>query len=233
MEKITGFKGFDKDLCCLGFQYEIGKEYHIDGKIICCTAGFHFYTDPRDVFKYYTPGKNNRFCIVEGSGTSDTDSNDSKIAVSDIKIIKELSLNELHIAIRKYIKEHEQDKTEAEKASSSGDYSSASSSGNKSSASSSGDYSSASSSGYASGALAVGTQAKASVNSQCVGVVVGYGTRARGAVGSWLVLSEAHFNKEHATIIDCVRCAKIDGKNLLANTWYTLKNGHFVEVDEG
>ena len=220
MEKIIGYKGFDKDLKCRGFQYEIGKEYHMDGEIECCSRGFHLCTDPRDVFHYYTPGKNNRFCIVEGSGTSnkETKPDDSKIAVSDIKIVKELSLHEMHLAIHEYIKEHT-----TEEASSSGDASSASSSGYASSASTS---------GRCSGALAVGTHARATAAAQGVALAVGYGTCARGAVGAWLVLSEAHIDDNNEIILDCVRCAKIDGKNLLADTWYMLKNGHFVQVED-
>ena len=265
MEKIIGYKGFDKDLKCRGFQYEIEKEYHMDGKIECCSTGFHLCTDPRDIFRYYSPGNQNRFCLVEGSGTFDKeiDSDDSKIAVSDIKIIKELSLHEIHLAIREYIKEHTTEEAStlddessasssgdessasssgyASSASSSGRYSSASSSGNASSASSSGDASSASSSGYessasssgrCSGALAVGMRVRATGGEQCVGVAVGYETRARGAVGAWLVLSEAHIDDKQKIILDCVRCAKIDGKNLLADTWYMLKNGHFVQVED-
>ncbi|MBO6100477.1 MAG: hypothetical protein J6P07_03985, partial [Spirochaetaceae bacterium] len=110
--------------------------------------------------------------------------------------------------------------------------SSASTSGYASSASTSGYASSASTSGRCSGALAVGSKAQATVAAQCVGVVVGCETRARGAVGSWLVLSEAHKDNDNKTILDCVRCAKVDGKNLLADTWYMLKNGHFVKVEE-
>ena len=99
-------------------------------------------------------------------------------------------------------------------------------------ASSSGYESSASSSGRCSGALAVGMRVRATGGEQCVGVAVGYETRARGAVGAWLVLSEAHIDDKQKIILDCVRCAKIDGKNLLADTWYMLKNGHFVQVED-
>ena len=39
--KITAYKGFDENLSCRGFQYEVGKEYEIEGKIECCHHGFH------------------------------------------------------------------------------------------------------------------------------------------------------------------------------------------------
>ena len=38
---MKGYKGFDKDLSCRGFQYEIGKTYECEGKITLCENGFH------------------------------------------------------------------------------------------------------------------------------------------------------------------------------------------------
>lgn len=48
------FKGFDKDLKCKDFQYEIGKEY-TEEKADICDCGFHACKFPMDVFGYYSP----------------------------------------------------------------------------------------------------------------------------------------------------------------------------------
>ena len=40
--KIVAYKGFDENLCCRGFQYEIGKEYVQEGEIECCESGLRF-----------------------------------------------------------------------------------------------------------------------------------------------------------------------------------------------
>lgn len=88
---IRGFKGFDKDLKCRGFQYEIGKDYEQEGKAKCCENGFHFCENPLDVLRYYSPS-DSRYCEVEGYGNVDQANEDSKLATSHIHISAEIGL---------------------------------------------------------------------------------------------------------------------------------------------
>ena len=94
---IRGYKGFDKDLRCIGFQYEVGKVYECE-KAVLCEEGFHFCENPLDVLDYYPPyfnGKYSRYCKVEGSGEIDKRENSNKVCCTKIKIVRELTLEEL------------------------------------------------------------------------------------------------------------------------------------------
>jgi len=90
-ETIKSYKGFDKDLKCRGFQYEIGKEYEHDGPVEACKSGFHACEAPLDVFAYYAPATS-RYCEVEQSGELSRDGDNSKIASSRIKIGAEIGI---------------------------------------------------------------------------------------------------------------------------------------------
>lgn len=91
---IRGFKGFDKDLKCRDFQYEVGKEYEHKGEVSVCISGFHFCENPLKVFEYYAPSCS-RYCEVEGSGSVDKDFDDSKVSTSHIHILTEIDLEGL------------------------------------------------------------------------------------------------------------------------------------------
>ena len=92
-KKIVAFKGFDKDLKCRDFQFEIGKSYKAKGKVEICANGFHACESPFDVWSYYGPVES-RFAIVELSGDTATHSEDTKIAAAEINIKAELTLPE-------------------------------------------------------------------------------------------------------------------------------------------
>ena len=97
MENILSFKGFNKDLKCRDFQYKIGRTYVQEGEIECCEKGFHACKFPTDVFGYYPPIDDNRYCIVTQSGDIAESNNlaDSKVASSKIFIKSEVSAEQL------------------------------------------------------------------------------------------------------------------------------------------
>ena len=104
-KKITAYKGFDENLCCRGFQYEIGKEYEQEGEFECCRSGFHACTNPFDVLNYYNANGKNRFCEVEQMGIVKTDVDDTKQSSSKIKIKAEIGMTGLFKAGVEWIKE--------------------------------------------------------------------------------------------------------------------------------
>jgi hypothetical protein len=64
---VEGYKGTDKDMKCLDFQYELGVQYDMpDGQAIKeCKSGFHLCLSLYDVFGYYSIGHGNRFFKVK------------------------------------------------------------------------------------------------------------------------------------------------------------------------
>ena len=93
-KKIIAYKGFDKSLKCRRFQYEVGKEYEMDGDIKCCERGFHACESPLEVFDHYDM-LDSRFAKVEQSGEIDKGENSTKFCSSKIKVKAELKLADI------------------------------------------------------------------------------------------------------------------------------------------
>ena len=111
---IPGFKGFDENMQCRGFQYQEGNTYHEDGNIEACQSGFHFCRYPLDIFCYYSPAKN-RFCKVEGFGKVSNDTCDTKVAVSNLKVKAEIGISGLVKAAIEYTRKRCTNKCNAKK----------------------------------------------------------------------------------------------------------------------
>ena len=165
---IHSYKGFDKDLKCRGFQYEVGKDYEQDGNIKCCNNGFHACEFPLDVFSYYAPGRNSRYCTVTQSGVTDKKEGDSKVASSKIHVETEIGLNGIIKAGVKFIldkvnwKDNKEFNTgDRSAATNTGDRSAATNTGNYSAATNTGDRSAATNTGYQSAATNTGNRSAA------------------------------------------------------------------------
>ena len=247
-EVIKSYKGFDKDLKCRGFQYEIGKEYE-ETEAKACEKGFHACEMPIEVLGYYSPCSGSRYCLVEQSGDISKHGDDSKIASSKIKIGAEIGIPGLVKAQIEYVKAHCTNEHNAEpgKAATAGSYGAATA--GDSGAATAGSYGAATAgdsgaatagdSGAAtagdSGAATAGDRGAAtsrgsvSVGEDGVGTVRGDDVKIRGGLGAYLSIAIEKKNsfeiEEHKTFV-------IDGEQYKADTWYTLKNGEIIPVED-
>jgi hypothetical protein len=229
------FKGFDKDLKCRDFQYEIGKEY-TEEKADICNCGFHACEFPMDVFNYYPPS-DSRYCEVELEANNQKSSDDSKRVGKKISVKAEIGIAGIIKAGVEYIKE--QVNWEDDKATNTGYQSAATNTGYQSAATNTGDQSAATNTGYQSAATNTGDQSAATntgdqsaaivEGKESIALATGIDSKAKGKIGCFIVLAEWKEIDNEYHIVD-VKSAKVDGKNIKEDTFYTLKDGKFVEV---
>ena len=278
---ITSYKAFDKNMKCRGFQYEVGKEYEMDGEIKCCNRGFHACKSPIEVWDYYDM-LNSRFAEVEQSGKIDKEEKSTKVCSSHIKIKAELKLADIiNVGVEwlKDITSPSKIKTDgvlndngdrnkkigssdySAQIASSGDYAQIGSSGNYAQIGSSGDSAKIASSGYSAKIASSGYSAQIgssghyaqigslgdyaqigssgdyaqidSTGEDSVIMCAGNSSKAKAKIGSWITLAEWEWSDEKERHVPvCVKTEYVDGENIKADTWYQLKNGKFVEVNE-
>ncbi|MEN3260103.1 hypothetical protein AAH678_15345 [Sodalis endosymbiont of Spalangia cameroni] len=94
MTKITAYKGFNADLTCRDYQFEIGKTYQHEGEVEVCGSGFHACEYPLDVFASYEPASS-RFAEVEVSGDIAYSARGGELVSSAITIKTELSFHQM------------------------------------------------------------------------------------------------------------------------------------------
>ena len=215
---ITSYKGFDKNMKCRGFQYEVGKEYEMDGEVKCCNQGFHACKSPMEVWDYYDM-LDSRYAEVEQSGKIDAGENSTKVCSSRIKIKAELKLADIiNIGVEwlKDITSPSKVKTDGELNDNGDRRKQIGSSGNSAQIGSSGDYAQIDSTGEDSVIMCAGNS-----------------SRAKAKLGSWITLAEWKWSDEKKRDVPvCVKTEYVDGDNIKADTWYQLKNRKFVEVTE-
>lgn len=93
--KMKGYKVFNSDWTCRGYQYEIGKTYEIAESPKCCKVGFHFCEKLVDCFNYYSFDPNNKVAEIEAIGEIHFDDTNSKCCTNKIVILKELKWSEV------------------------------------------------------------------------------------------------------------------------------------------
>ena len=240
---MKGFKGFEKDFSCKGKQYEENTTYEEHG-VGCCHKGvMHFCEDPWEVLNHYDlvddNGNFSEFAEVEALGQVWNDG--EKRATNKIHIGAKLGLKGFLKACIDFTLEktkYESNGTNlsgySAKIGSSGDSAQIGSSGDSAQIGSSGNYAQIGSSGDYAKIGSSGDYAKInSTGEDAVIMCAGSRSKAKGKKGSWITLAEWAKDEEKGRYVPiCVKTERVDGEKIKENTYYTLKNGEFVEVEE-
>ena len=242
-QPIIAYKGFNTDLTCRDFQFQIGETYTHEGKVEACASGFHACENPLDVFNYYNP--TSRFAIVECSGEINKESNgDSKIACGSIHIKAEIGLPtliskavDLMLSKIKWDTAKESGKGNRSAATNMGDYSAATNTGDRSAAANTGNWSAATNTGNYSAATNTGNQSAATntgyrsvaevTGAHSVAAAIGYESKAKAGESGAIVCVYRDYDNELVHI----RASKVGENGIEAGKWYTLdENGEFIEA---
>nr|DAD61071.1 MAG TPA: hypothetical protein [Caudoviricetes sp.] len=219
---------------CRGFQFDLGKEYMEEGAKLC-EKGFHGCEYPLDVFAHYAPA-DSRFFVADLDGVTEEEAEgDSKRSGTKIKLRAEIGIAGIVKAAVEYIKE----KAESSKkqtgnysaATNTGNWSAATNTGDYSAATNTGDWSAATNTGDRSAATNTGNWSAATVDGKgSIAIVTGVDSKASGAIGCWLVLTERGDWNGDTYPIKEVRAVKVDGEAIKPGVFYKLKNGEVVEA---
>ena len=236
---MKGFKGFEKDFSCGGKQCEENTTYEEYGEGCCYKGVMHFYEDPWEVLNHYDlvdgNGNLSEFAEVEALGQVWNDG--EKRATNKIHVGAKLGLKGFLKACIDFTLE----KTNGTNLSgnsaqigSSGDSAQIGSSGDYAQIGSSGYYAQIGSSGYSAQIGSSGDSAQInSTGEDAVIMCAGRKSKAKGKKGSWITLAEWVKDEEKGRYVPiCVKTERVDGEKIKDDTYYTLKNGEFSEVEE-
>ena len=257
---MKAYNGFDKDLKCREFQYELGWEYQ-EQKAALCRKGFHACENPLDTFRYYPP-TDSRYCKVEIDDNGQRNSDDSKVCGEKIKIGAEIGLDGVIKDGVQFILEMCKGSAEDHasgargnaaasgvfgNAAASGVWGNAAASGARGNAAASGVCGNAAASGVWGNAAASGARGNAAASGVCgTATVTGRDGRASAIGGQCIAVAWGQDSLAKGTlgnwivvserddsgdIVDA-KLARVDGEAIRADTWYTLRRGEIVEVAE-
>ena len=229
-DTVKAYKGFDADLKCRGFQYVEGATFTHDGPVSLCSSGFHAATQPIDVLRYYPPSTS-VFHEVELEEVAARSDGDSKVAGRVIRIGARIDLPALIKAQVDFVFANAKPVAGASSKEANAavkaevEHGAATASGDSGAATASGDFGAATASGYSGAATASGYSGAATASGEnSVAVATGRDGRARGALGSWIVLTE----RDDDWNILGVQAVPVDGEAIQADVFYALRGGKVV-----
>lgn len=217
-DNLHGFKAYEPGLICRGHKYEENTVYKKSGHGICVPGVTHYCVNPFDVLEYYPlvrpDGQFSDFTTVEAIDPPVTDDN-KKFATSTIKIGVKLGFSGFiqgcvdflfEQTIKKMQKPEDVDVSDAAQIGSSGRYAQIGSSGD---------------------------DARIVIeNVYGVAAAIGKRGKIKAPVGTWCTLAEyGEWDGDGYPCI-CVKSYQVDGENIKADVFYTLRDGEIVEAEE-
>jgi hypothetical protein len=103
-QRLIAYKGFNSKLACRDYQFVMGL--NVTEKANCRENGFHCAENPLDCLSYYSNMDASVYCIVNAGGDIDEDGSDSKIACTELTIIKKLTREEFFLHGLAYMADH-------------------------------------------------------------------------------------------------------------------------------
>ena len=101
---MYAYKGFEPDLSCRGYRFIMGK--NVTPEANCASNGFHCAEDPLDCLTYYSDMDRSIYCLVQPCGDIDEDDRDSKIACTELTILRQLTRKEFFLHALAYMVDH-------------------------------------------------------------------------------------------------------------------------------
>ena len=101
---MYAYKGFEPNLSCRGYQFVMGK--NVTEEANCARNGFHCAENPLDCLYYYSDMDRSIYCLVQPSGDIDEDDWDSKIACTELTILRRLTRKEFFLHALAYMVDH-------------------------------------------------------------------------------------------------------------------------------
>lgn len=101
---MIAYKGFQPGLVCRGYQFVMGLNTTAEAN--CAQNGFHCAENPLDCLSYYPNMERSEYYLVDAGGDVDEDDNDSKIACTELTILKKLGREEFFLHALAYMADH-------------------------------------------------------------------------------------------------------------------------------
>ena len=222
---MKGYKGFSKGLICRGKQYAENTVFEEDNAEIC-HSGMHFCKNPFDVLEHYgfvneNTAELNEFCEVEALDEAKTD-DEKKFCTKKLKIGAKLGISGLINAFVSFTLANVKSEGVA------------TNTGNRSAATNTGYRSAATNTGYRSAATNTGDCSAATVSGkESFAIATGIDGKAKGTLGCYIALAEWEWNDdENRYRLMNFKTHKVDGETIKPDTFYMLKEGEFVEVED-